>query len=273
MLSVHWLSLVTGLIFTASTSLLATDWPQWRGPDRNGISSEKEWAGQWPQNGPQILWKASVGLGFSSVVVADSRAFTVGHADDKDSVFCFDVTTGKVLWKHSYASDLGDKYFDGGTTGSPTVDAGRVFWLSRWGDAFCLVPVDEPLQAEVRVKNEDVGFVHEGQAVKVKLAAYPFQKYGMVTGTITHVGADANDGQGTHNQNRSGATESANNQQQSTYKAIVTLQSQGLEARGKRFQMTPGMQVVAEINQGTRTVMEYLLSPVQGVFQEAARER
>ena len=164
MLSIHWLSLVTGLILTASTSLLATDWPQWRGPDRNGISSEKEWAGQWPQNGPQILWKASVGLGFSSVVVADSRAFTVGHADDKDSVFCFDVTTGKVLWKHSYASDLGDKYFDGGTTGSPTVDAGRVFWLSRWGDAFCLDAKDgkvvwsKNVQTETEARQPDWGF-------------------------------------------------------------------------------------------------------------------
>ena len=53
----------------------------------------------------------------------------------------------------------------------------------------------------------------------------------------------------------------------------MTLEKQNLETSGKRFEITPGMQVVAEINQGTRTVMEYLLSPVQGVFQEAARER
>ena len=135
-----------------------------------------------------------------------------------------------------------------------------------------LVPVNEPLQAEVQIKNEDVGFVHEGQAVKVKLAAYPFQKYGMVEGKIIHVGADANDGQ--QSQTKSGNQDQANSQQlPSTYKAIVTLQSQTLSASGKQFQITPGMQVVAEINQGTRTVMEYLLSPVQGVFQEAGRER
>ena len=135
-----------------------------------------------------------------------------------------------------------------------------------------LVPVNEPLQAEVQIKNEDVGFVHEGQAVKVKLAAYPFQKYGMVEGKIIHVGADANDGQ--QNQAKSGSQDQGNSQQQmSTYKAIVTLQSQTLSASGKQFQITPGMQVVAEINQGTRTVMEYLLSPVQGVFHDAARER
>ena len=140
------------------------------------------------------------------------------------------------------------------------------------GQLQTLVPVDEPLQGEVQIKNEDVGFVHEGQSVKVKLAAYPFQKYGMVEGTITHVGADANDGQ--PNQAKSSNQDQANSQQlPSTYKAIVTLEKQNLETSGKRFEITPGMQVVAEINQGTRTVMEYLLSPVQGVFQEAARER
>ena len=56
-----------------------------------------------------------------------------------------------------------------------------------------LVPVSEPLQAEVMVKNDDVGFVHDGQRVKVKLAAYPFQKYGMVEGVVIHVSADATD--------------------------------------------------------------------------------
>ncbi len=59
-----------------------------------------------------------------------------------------------------------------------------------------LVPGNEPLQAEVMINNDDVGFVHEGQSVKLKLAAYPFQKYGMVEGKVTHVSADAADGQG-----------------------------------------------------------------------------
>ena len=54
-----------------------------------------------------------------------------------------------------------------------------------------LVPVDENLVAEVLIRNEDVGFVHEGQRVKVKLAAYPFQKYGMIDGTVRRISADA----------------------------------------------------------------------------------
>ena len=139
-----------------------------------------------------------------------------------------------------------------------------------------LVPIDEPLQAEVMIDNDDVGFVHEGQSVKLKLAAYPFQKYGMVDGKVTHVSADASEGQNNYGQanTSNNTTGNATNQaSQSGYKAIVTLNAQALKASGKTFNLAPSMQVAAEINQGKRTIMEYLLSPVKGVFQEAARER
>ncbi len=140
-----------------------------------------------------------------------------------------------------------------------------------------LVPRDEPLQAEVMINNDDVGFVHEGQSVKVKLAAYPFQKYGMVDGKITHVSADATDGQGQGSNSQATTDNATGNTKgqamQSGYKAIVTLSQQALTASGKTFNLAPGMQVAAEINQGQRTIMEYLLSPVQGIFLEAARER
>lgn len=125
------------LTFVALLSATASDWPQYRGPGRNGISSEKGWRAQWPAEGPKTAWKAKVGLGFSSVVISQGRAATVGHDQGQDTVFCFDAATGKPLWKHSYAAELGDKYFDGGTTGTPTFDGDRLYWLSRWGDLFC----------------------------------------------------------------------------------------------------------------------------------------
>jgi len=120
-----------------SQILLADDWPQWRGPTRNGISQESGWTDQWPKEGPPIAWKSIVGLGFSSVVVGGEKAVTAGHANDTDTVFCFDALSGKELWKHTYPAELGDKYYEGGTTGTPTIENDRVFWLSRWGDLFC----------------------------------------------------------------------------------------------------------------------------------------
>lgn len=131
-----------------------------------------------------------------------------------------------------------------------------------------LVPKDEPLQAEVFVRNEDAGFVHEGQRVKVKLSAYPFQKYGMLEGTITHLGADASETQTSANAGRGGSGQS-----QLGYRALVALDSQALEQRDMKLKLAAGMQVVAEIHQGERTVLEYVLSPVQRAAHEAGRER
>ena len=100
----------------------------------------------------------------------------------------------------------------------------------------------------------------------------------MVDGKITHVSADASDGQGQNSTspgatNGNAATTMNGQASQSGYKAIVTLSQQALNSSGKTFNLAPGMQVAAEINQGKRTIMEYLLSPVQGVFHDAARER
>ena len=134
-----------------------------------------------------------------------------------------------------------------------------------------LVPKDEVLRAEVWVKNDDIGFVREKQVAKVKLAAFTFQKYGMLEGEVAHVSADAADPQ------TGAATASAAQAQAKVeplaYRALVNLKSQVLEANGERYRLAPGMQVSAEIHLGTRTVLEYLLSPVSKAFHEAARER
>ena len=117
--------------------VLAEDWPHWRGPNFNGVSAEKGWSTQWPPEGPKVLWKASVGIGFSSISVAQGRVYTMGYGDEKETVFCFDAESGKILWQHAYDSDLGDKFFEGGPTATPTVDGDSVYTLSRWGDVFC----------------------------------------------------------------------------------------------------------------------------------------
>ena len=133
-----------------------------------------------------------------------------------------------------------------------------------------IVPENEPLVAEIMVKNDDVGFVYPHQKVKVKLAAYPFTEYGMLEGAVTRIQADSDSDTQTKDQ-----SQSKDKQQSppSVYKAIISLSSQVLESQGKKLKLVPGMQVVAEINQGNRTVMKYLLSPVRKTLDESGHER
>lgn len=132
-----------------------------------------------------------------------------------------------------------------------------------------IVPQGEPLQAEVQLHNEDVGFVSVGQLAKVKVAAYPFQKYGLLDGRVILVSADAADPKQQQQQPQPPG------QPQLNYRAIVQIDSPVLTsaATGERLALNPGMAVTVEVQQGRRSVIEYLLSPVKKVAQEAARER
>lgn len=133
-----------------------------------------------------------------------------------------------------------------------------------------LVPQNEPLYADVSVKNEDVGFVQVGQKVQIKLSAYPFQKYGMIIGEVMRISADSEDGSTVKSGNGLGGDDAS----LLPYRARIKLNEQFLtDPSGEVLHLAAGMQVVAEINQGQRTVLEYLLSPVRKVVQEAARER
>jgi len=136
-----------------------------------------------------------------------------------------------------------------------------------------LVPHDEQLYADVNIKNEDVGFVQIGQKAQVKLSAYPFQKYGMLSGSVVRLSADATEAVRQQGQNNDADRDAAGTPP-SSYKARIQLEQQTLAPpQGQRLPLTAGMQAVAEIHQGKRTVFEYLLSPVQKSLQEAARER
>lgn len=132
-----------------------------------------------------------------------------------------------------------------------------------------IVPDNEPLVAEVMVRNDDVGFVYPGQKVHVKLVPYSFEEYGMLDGEISRIDADSDD-QSSQSQGQGRAKQPS---QPAAYKAIVTLKNQTLDAEGKHYKLAPGMEVVAEINQGSRTVMEYLLSPVSKTLGESGHER
>lgn len=81
----------------------AGDWPQFRGPKRDGISAETGWLDSWPDRGlPRELWRVEVGKGHSAVSIAGDRAVTMGWDGERDSVFCLNAISGKLVWKQSY---------------------------------------------------------------------------------------------------------------------------------------------------------------------------
>lgn len=124
-----------------------------------------------------------------------------------------------------------------------------------------LVPENDPLEAEVWVSQVDAGFVHPGQQVRIKLTAYSFQRDGMLDGKVDQISPDAVD------------PEEAIRLGTRGYRATITLRGNELESyTGKRYKLAPGMQVSAEINLGSRSVIEYLLSPIRKTVDEAGRE-
>lgn len=135
-----------------------------------------------------------------------------------------------------------------------------------------LVPENDTMLAEVWVSNQDVGFVRPGQDVKLKLAAFQFQKYGMIEGRVRQVSADATEAPSANT--RSDALSGRDRPMGPlAYRALVDLKSQELVSEKERYRLGSGMQVAGEIHLGTRSILEYLLSPVQKAWHEAGRER
>lgn len=119
------------------TSARGADWPQWWGPERDGISLEKGLMQQWPTQGLKLLWQAPMGLGYSSVSVADGRIFTMFQNNEGQWIVCLDEKSGKENWKVR----TGDIYMVmdyHGPRSTPTVDGNRVYCLDALGNLLCL---------------------------------------------------------------------------------------------------------------------------------------
>ena len=116
----------------------SASWPQWRGPNRDGVSKETGLLKQWPAEGPPLLWKASgAGGGFSSFSVANGRLYTMGLRGEREFIIAFDAATGKEAWAtpngSAFRNDRGD-----GPRGTPTIDGDRLYALGGSGDLSAL---------------------------------------------------------------------------------------------------------------------------------------
>ena len=136
-------------------ALRADDWPQWAGPQRDGVWREDGLLQRFPAGGPRILWRVPIGAGYSGPAVVGDRLYVMDRPDvpppapgqeariSKDAipgterVLCIDAKTGKTLWVHQYDCPYQISYPSGPRT-TPTVVNGKVFTLGAMGDLLCL---------------------------------------------------------------------------------------------------------------------------------------
>ena len=126
----------------------SADWPQWRGSDRSGVSTETGLLKNWPSGGPKLLWEGgAVGEGFSSLAIVNGRIFTMGDKNGQSHLFCLNQKGGSLLWSLKVGKSGGNY---SGTRCTPTVDGDLVFALGQFGDLVC---VDVPSGRERWRKN------------------------------------------------------------------------------------------------------------------------
>jgi outer membrane protein assembly factor BamB len=131
---------IVAVLLGLTIPLAADDWPQWRGPDRSGISKETGLLKEWPSSGPPLRWKAEkIGSGYSSPAVANGRVYIQTTKGNDEFALALDERTGKELWSSpigTVGKNEGPQY--PGTRSTPTVDGDRLYCLSSAGQLSCL---------------------------------------------------------------------------------------------------------------------------------------
>ena len=121
-------------VLIVSAAPRAADWPQWRGPNRDGISSETGLLAAWPPAGPRLVWRATgLGEGYASIAVARGRLYTQGQRGSQQFVMACDVKTGSKLWETPTSARSFRESRGNGPRGTPTVDGDRLYAMAADG--------------------------------------------------------------------------------------------------------------------------------------------
>jgi outer membrane protein assembly factor BamB len=121
----------------AANSIFASDWPQYLGPDRNGVSGEKGLLRSWPKEGPKVLWTFPLGEGFGGPAVSEGKVYVYDRVDDKINILrCIDINTGKEDWQ--FTNDAPGSVSYDGSRSTPTIDGKRIYICDLYGNLNCI---------------------------------------------------------------------------------------------------------------------------------------
>jgi outer membrane protein assembly factor BamB len=131
--------MVCALVLLSPLRTPAGDWPQFLGPTRNGVYGGSDLAAAWPKEGPPVLWRKTIGQGFSGPVISAAKLILFHRQNNREVVECLDANTGKSLWTFDYSTAYHDDFgFDEGPRATPTIADGRVFAFGAEGMLHCL---------------------------------------------------------------------------------------------------------------------------------------
>lgn len=141
-----------------------------------------------------------------------------------------------------------------------------------------IVPEGDVLEAIVIINNQDVGFVTAGQSAEIKIDAFPFTRYGLLSGQVAEISRDARSVQAVNNpefgpKNKSDETENIERGERLVFVARIILQKHSLSVNGEDVELLPGMSMKAEIKTGKRRLADFFLAPLKQYDQEIFRER
>lgn len=139
-------SYAAAVLVLSVARLRAEDWPQWRGPLRDGVSRETGLLNAWPEGGPSRIWHSNLaGIGYAGLSVADGRLFTMGARNDTEYLLAFDSATGRELWAAEMGPVFRNSWGDG-PRGTPTAAGSRVYALGADGTLICASATDGAVQ-------------------------------------------------------------------------------------------------------------------------------
>ncbi|UCC97463.1 MAG: PQQ-binding-like beta-propeller repeat protein [Phycisphaerales bacterium] len=178
-------AIIIGILL--NVQVLAGEWPQWRGPGRDGIWRETGIVRTLDGLQSRVLWRVSISNGYSGPTVADGRVYVTDRLDspkELERVHCFDAATGKQIWSHAYESDYEKVQYRDGPRAAVTLNDGRAYSLGTMGQLFCF----DAAKGDV-LWSRDLKAEHDIRVPIWGIAAAPLIEKDLVIG---HVGGQDN---------------------------------------------------------------------------------
>ena len=175
-----------GVLAVQTATVTALDWPQWRGPRRDGYSAETGLLQSWPDGGPPLAWKKTgLGNGYSGVAVANGKIVTMGEDKEASRVHLLNEADGKTIWS-VVVGQAGAPGWGGfaGPRATPTLDGDRVYALNHYGELVCLSVADgkeiwkKSLVKDLGGKVPEWGYAESPMVDGDKVVVTPGQKQG-----------------------------------------------------------------------------------------------